>query len=84
MTAATLAVQSSLFDVALEPELPSDGLTIDTPHGSVDLVAVDRALAGERLHLTYAEHKYIAALIRAHLAVYPSGRWQNRQERGLT
>jgi hypothetical protein len=79
MTAPTLDAPLSLFDAALEPELPSDGLTIDTPHGPVDLVAVDRALAGERLHLTYAEHKYIAALIRAHLAVYPSGRWQNRK-----
>jgi hypothetical protein len=82
MTAPTLAVQPSLFDIDLEPELPSDGLTIDTPHGPVDLVAVDRALAGERLHLTYAEHKYVAALIRAHLAVYPSGRWQNRRDVG--
>lgn len=75
MTAPTLAVQPSLFDYAPDPEIASDGLTIDTAHGPVDLVAVERALAGERLHLTRAEHKYVAALIRARLAVYPSDRW---------
>jgi hypothetical protein len=57
-----------------EPAVESDGLTLDTPHGPVDLVAVERALAGERLHLTYAEHRHVAALVRAHLAVYPSNR----------
>lgn len=49
----------------------SDGLTIDTDFGPVDLVAIDRALNGERLHLTRGEHRYIAALIDAHLARYP-------------
>ena len=59
-----------LFDASV----PSDGLTVDTEHGPVDLIAVDRALAGDRQYLTRAEHKYVAALIRAHLAVYPSHR----------
>ena len=59
-----------LFDASV----PSDGLTVDTEYGPVDLIAVDRALAGDRLYLTRAEHKYVAALIRAHLAVYPSHR----------
>ncbi|MBS2966729.1 hypothetical protein KGA66_27075 [Actinocrinis puniceicyclus] len=71
MTAPTLHAVTrppSGFDPAIE----SDGLTLDTEHGPVDLVAVQRALSGERLHLTRAEHKYVAALIRAHLAVYPT------------
>ena len=49
----------------------SDGMTADTEFGPVDLVAVERALAGERITLTRAEHRYIAALVRAHLAVRP-------------
>ncbi len=40
----------------------------------MDLIAVERALAGDRLHLTRAEHKYVAALVHAHLAVYPTHR----------
>ncbi len=59
---------------AFDPEVASDGLTVDTPHGPVDLIAIERALAGQRLHLTRAEHKYVAALVRAHLAVYPANR----------
>jgi hypothetical protein len=61
------AVQLPLFDTAPEDPIPSDGLTLDTPHGPVDLVAVERALTGERLHLTRAEHRYIAALLDTHL-----------------
>ena len=59
-----------LFDASVA----SDGLTVDTEHGPVDLIAVQRALAGDRLYLTRAEHKYVAALVRAHLAVYPAHR----------
>ncbi len=59
-----------LFDASIA----SDGLTVDTEYGPVDLIAVQRALAGDRLYLTRAEHKYVAALVRAHLAVYPSHR----------
>lgn len=41
--------------------VPSDGLTVDTPLGPVDLVAVKRALAGDdRIRLTGAEHAWIA------------------------
>jgi hypothetical protein len=73
VTAPTLdrpAVAALLFD----PSIESDGLTIDTAHGPVDLVAVQRYLNGERLHLTRAEHSYIKALVAARLAVYPSSR----------
>lgn len=66
----TRCQRPDLFDASIA----SDGLTVDTPHGPVDLIAVERALAGERLYLTRAEHKYVAALVRAHLAVYPSHR----------
>lgn len=52
----------------------SDGMTADTEFGTVDLVAVERALAGERITLTRAERRYIAALVRAHLAVRPCTR----------
>jgi hypothetical protein len=77
MTAPTCAVQLPLFaedSGAPEDRLPSDGLTLDTSAGPVDLVAVQRALDGERLHLTRAEHRYIAALVRAHLTVRPVNR----------
>ena len=70
MTVTTRSSALKAFDSSIE----SDGLTVDTRHGPVDLVAVERALAGERLYLTRAEHKYVAALVRAHLAVYPSNR----------
>jgi hypothetical protein len=71
MATSTLSVQLALFDAVPEPPTESDGLTVDTPHGPVDLVAVDRALAGEQLHLTRAEHKYIAALFSACMAIRP-------------
>ena len=77
MTTATCAGQLPLFTEItgeLVDRIESDGLTLDTPDGPVDLVAVERALSGERLHLTRAEHKYVAALVHAHLAVYPSNR----------
>jgi hypothetical protein len=73
MTAPTLD-RSAVAAVLFDPSIESDGLTIDTAYGPVDLVAVQRALAGERLHLTRAEYRYIAALVAAHLAVYPSHR----------
>ncbi len=68
MTAATLHGQLALFDAQsaalLEDRVPSDGLTLDTPDGPVDLVAVERALAGERIALTYAERAYTARLFK--------------------
>jgi len=39
--------------------IASDGLTIDTPFGDVDLVAVDRARRGYRVSLTLAETAYL-------------------------
>lgn len=74
MTTRTLPGQLALFDTDPAFLIESDGRTIDTPAGPVDLVAVERAMAGERLHLTRAEHRYIDALINAHLAAGASGR----------
>ncbi|HVT68880.1 MAG TPA: hypothetical protein VHF26_14105 [Trebonia sp.] len=79
MTAPTLAAGGDLFEVDLfevedDPDTPSDGLTLDTPHGPVDLIAVQRALAGRPVELTRAEHRYIAALIRNHQARRPKTR----------
>jgi hypothetical protein len=66
--------RSAVAAVLFDPSIESDGLTIDTAHGPVDLVAVQRYLTGERLHLTRAEHGYIKALVAARRAVYPSNR----------
>jgi hypothetical protein len=43
---------------------PSDGQTVDTPLGPVDLVAVTRRLQGESIALTYAELVYTLAVDR--------------------
>ena len=43
-----------------EPSIPSDGLTVDTPLGPVDLVAVDRARAGHPVELNEAELTWLA------------------------
>jgi len=46
---------------AYRPAVPSDGLTVDTSLGFVDLVAVKRALAGDdRVRLSTAELGWIA------------------------
>jgi hypothetical protein len=42
------------------PAIPSDGLTLDTDLGPVDLVAVARAKAGHRVELTEAELTHLA------------------------
>jgi hypothetical protein len=39
--------------------IPSDGLTVDTPLGPVDLVAVHRVVTGRPHPLTPAEHAWI-------------------------
>lgn len=39
--------------------IASDGLTLDTASGPVDLVAIDRAFAGHRVTLTRAETAYL-------------------------
>lgn len=49
--------------VRTAPGLPSDGLTLDTEHGDVDLVAVDRALKGIPTALNAAESAYLIDLI---------------------
>jgi hypothetical protein len=74
LTAPALTVQGDLFDLDDDPQVPSDGLTLDTDHGPVDLVAVQRALSGRPVQLTRAERRYIAALIRNHQARYPKTR----------
>jgi hypothetical protein len=43
-----------------DPEIESDGLTIDTARGPVDLVAVQRALDGHPIELTEAEWTYLS------------------------
>lgn len=42
-----------------DPAIPSDGLTVDTPLGPVDLVAVDRRLRGFDVELSLAEQAWI-------------------------
>jgi len=59
-----------LFDASIA----SDGLTVDTPHGPVDLVAVARKLAGRPVELTWAERKYAAALRRERQAARATNR----------
>lgn len=54
------ALASGVYDPAVE----SDGLTIDTPTGPVDLIAIDRALAGRRVALTPAERDYAVSIAR--------------------
>ena len=44
----------------------SEGLTIDTPRGPVDLVAVRRARAGVRTALTPAERAYLVSTLPAY------------------
>lgn len=43
-----------------DPAICSDGLTLDTERGPVDLVAVQRALDGHQVELTEAEWTYLA------------------------
>ncbi len=42
-----------------DPQIASDGLTVDTPLGPVDLVAVERKSRGFEVVLTEAEHAWI-------------------------
>lgn len=48
---------------AYDPAVPSDGLTLDTGRGPVDLVAVWRALAGRPVPLTVADARYAVSLL---------------------
>ena len=53
----TVKITPTVFDPAIE----SDGLTVDTPLGPVDLVAVQRVLDGHPIEsLTEAEVTYLA------------------------
>ena len=40
------------------PDVPSDGLTLDTPHGPVDLVAVQRVLDRRPTPVSVADVRY--------------------------
>lgn len=42
-----------------DPAIASDGLTMDTPLGPVDLVAVERAARGHTVALTEAERAWV-------------------------
>lgn len=48
---------------AYDPAVPSDGLTLDTDRGPVDLVAVLRALSGQPVPLTVADARYAVSLL---------------------
>lgn len=50
---------------AYDPAVPSDGATLDTQRGPVDLVAVMRALTGEPVPLTRADAAYAVTLLPA-------------------
>jgi hypothetical protein len=53
----TLQITATVYD----PSIESDGLTLDTPLGPVDLVAVRRVLDGHPIDaLTEAEMTYLA------------------------
>lgn len=59
VSAAALAeYEQSITDAAVE----SAGLTIDTPLGSVDLVAIERCRSGNSVKLTAAETAFLALL----------------------
>lgn len=47
------------MSVKFNPRVPSDGLTIDTDRGPVDLVALDRVRHGMRTRITRAESAVI-------------------------
>jgi hypothetical protein len=52
-----------LAPTVYDPAIASDGLTLDTPAGPVDLIAIERVLAGRPGDpLTEAEYAYLAAL----------------------
>jgi excisionase family DNA binding protein len=51
----------ALLEVRSVPVV-SDGLTVDFPVGSVDLVAVERATSGGHVQLTAAEVAFLGAL----------------------
>lgn len=44
-----------------DPDIASDGLSVDSPLGPVDLVAVERVLAGRPAPLTLADLAYLYA-----------------------
>lgn len=46
-----------------DPAVTSDGLTLDTPTGPVDLVAVARASVGRRTATTAADREYLLDLL---------------------
>lgn len=52
--------------LAYDPTVLSEGFTIDTPRGPVDLVAVGRVRAGVRTNLTPAERAYLVNTLPAY------------------
>lgn len=54
---------ADLVSGAYDASVESDGLTIDSPLGPVDLVAVERAAAGRRTPTTPAEREYVIDLL---------------------
>ena len=52
-------------------ELPSDGLTIDTPRGPADLVLVYKTLQGEKVQLTTGERWECHRILAQHIINTP-------------
>ncbi|SRR5579884_3214819 len=53
---------------AYDPDVASDGLTVDTPSGPVDLVAVERVQEGRLTPVTLADVRYAVAQLPDGLA----------------
>lgn len=56
--------QSERAESRFDPAIESAGLTVDTPAGPVDLVAVERARVGYPVSLTRADRKFLFAELR--------------------
>lgn len=54
-------VQGVQLSGAYDPRIESAGLTLDTPLGPVDLVAIERAKSGRPTPLTPADYAYLLA-----------------------
>lgn len=61
-TATELDLFTGPEPVAFDASIASDGLTIDTTFGPVDLIAVNHALEGRPVTLCLAERRYLSAL----------------------
>jgi excisionase family DNA binding protein len=56
------------YEASIAAAAKSAELTVDTPLGSVDLVAIERARSGHQVELTRAESAFLALVNRAAVA----------------